>query len=173
MLHLKKNAPPTSKHRVVHESPGTAKVARKENAIVRAAKSIATFTFLFGLVVASSFLIRIRSSVDPDPNTEGRATIVELLTSLIYPTGFYMFGIPNIKYLSCKWKAGEMVSSETHLTSHNSSTAETGRRGLSSAIETSLKEKSSPYVIDGKDTKADEDVKGLITDKLSAGSETA
>lgn len=177
MLHLKKNAPARSKHHAIHESPGIAKVAKRENAIAKAAKSIAIFTFLFGLVMAASFLIRIRSSIDPDPKAEGRATIVELLTSLIYPVGFYMFGLPNMNYLNCKWKAGEMVQSESQLTSHNSSTAEVGRRRLSSNADVdSSKQKGSPYVIDRKDTKADVDVKvvdHVITDKVSTSSETA
>ena len=68
-------------------------------------KNIAIFTAVFGFIITVACIVRIRSSLTPNPNSEGRAGLVEFVTAVIPPVGILIFARPSMKFLDCKWKA--------------------------------------------------------------------
>jgi len=137
LMHLRKHAP--------RNSSETSPIGndKKTSSINQAAKSIGIFSAMLGVIVSAAFVVRIRTSLTPDPNTEGQTSIVEVLTMFIYPVGFYMFAMPNLKYLSCRWQPGNILPEES---SAYASSAVDGRRRLSSNTTVSMQEKTVPKI---------------------------
>ena len=102
LLHLRKSANTGKK---LSNRRGKSQINSKVDTIHKAAKSIAIFTAVFGFVISIACVIRLRSSIDPDPSREGKASLVEFATAIISPTGWLIFGLPSKMFLDCKWKA--------------------------------------------------------------------
>ena len=77
----------------------------KVDAIHKAARSIAIFTAVFGFIISIACIVRLGSSIQPDPSREGKASLVEFATAIISPVGWLIFGLPSKMFLDCKWKA--------------------------------------------------------------------
>jgi hypothetical protein len=84
---------------------GAGRMNSKIDAINKAAKNIAIFTAVFGFIITVACIVRIRTSLTPNPNSEGRAGLVEFVTAVIPPVGILIFARPSMKFLDCKWKA--------------------------------------------------------------------
>ena len=76
----------------------------KVNAIHKAARSIAIFTAVFGFIITLACIVRLSSSIQPDPSREGRVSLVEFGTAIISPIGWLCFGLPSKMFLDCMWK---------------------------------------------------------------------
>eukprot|EP00943_MAST-04B_sp_MAST-4B-sp1_P006054 g6054.t1 len=114
---------------------GAGKMNSKLDAINKAAKNIAIFTACFGLIVTIACIVRIRTSITPNPANEGRASLVEFGTALISPVGVYIFARPSIKFLDCKWRVSlEYYTNSNYGAASSTVDSESERRKKSSNV---------------------------------------
>ena len=104
LLHLRKNANTGKQMTKVNHGRGKSQMKSKVDAIHKAARSIAIFTAVFGFIITLACIVRLRSSIQPDPSREGRVSLVEFGTAIISPIGWLCFGLPSKMFLDCMWK---------------------------------------------------------------------